>query len=280
MAKTGVTSLKVMAEAKVQGVSKTTNFAVDPRIMEVEDGFNGRPLDPLHVRAMADAFQDGATFPPLEVRVDGKRVVVVDGHHRHAGALLAISEGAEILALSCREFKGGDADRVMLMITSQQGLPMTPLQLGVQYRKMLGFGWTAVQIAKRCGKSANHVNDMIALAESNSDVQGMVTRGEVSATTALKVVKAKGQDAGKALAGHLETAKAVGKAKVTPQVVAGWPKQDRVASIKAEIAAEDFIKAIKREIATGGKERVEDACPAYADLVAYLRGTAKQLEAA
>jgi ParB-like chromosome segregation protein Spo0J len=269
-----------MAEKKEAGVSKTTNFAVDPRIMEVEEGFNGRPIDPAHVRAIADSLIGGATLPPLEVRVENGRVIVVDGHHRREGALLAISEGAEIVALDCRQFRGNDADRVMLMITSQQGLPMTPLQLGVQYRKMLGFGWTASQIAKRCGKSANHVNDMIALAESNSDVQGMVTRGEVSATTALKVVKAKGQDAGKALAGHLEAAKAAGKAKVTPQVVAGWPKQDRVASIKAEIAAEDFVKAIKREIATSGEERVEDSCPAYADLVAYLRGTAKQLEAA
>lgn len=276
----GAVSLKVMAEKKEDGVSKTTNFAVDPRKMEIEPGFNGRPIDQTHVRAIADSIKGGATLPPLEVRVDNGRVIIVDGHHRRAGALLAISEGAEILALDCRQFRGNDADRVMLMITSQQGLPMTPLQLGVQYRKMLGFQWTPSMIAKRCGKSANHVNDMIALAESNSDVQAMVTRGEVSATTALKVVKAKGQDAGKALAGHLETAKAAGKAKVTPQVVAGWPKQDRVAAIKAEIAAEDFIKAIEREIATGGKERVEDTCPAFASLVEYLRGTAKQLEAA
>ena len=149
-------SLKVMAEAKTEGISKVTSFAVDPRIMQVEDGFNGRPLDPDHVEAMAKSYANGATVPALDVTVDDGVVTIRDGHHRRAGAMLAISRGAEIRTLECRHFRGNDADRVMLMITSQQGLPMTPLQLGVQYRKMVGFGWPRSQIADRAGKSAQH----------------------------------------------------------------------------------------------------------------------------
>lgn len=266
-------SLKIMAEEKTGGVSKTTNFAVDPRILEVEEGFNGRPLDDAHVEAMAVSYENGATFPLLDVTVDDGRIVVRDGHHRHAGALRAIARGAEIRTVECRHFRGNDADRVMLMITSQQGLAMTPLQLGAQYRKMIGFGWTRQQIAARAGKSAQHVGDCIALAESNSDVQGMVTRNEVSAAVALKEVRKSGSGAGKVLAGHLETAKAAGKDKVTPAVVAGWPKTDRLAAIKREISAEDFIAAIRKEMSGG--QRTELACPDYADLVAFLRGTEK-----
>ena len=214
-------SLKAAAEDKNNpAVSKTSQFAVDPRVMEVEEGFNARPLNADHVAEMSLALRNGATFPPLDVRVDDNRILIVDGHHRHAAALDAIAKGFEIKALDCRQFRGNDADRVAHMLNSASGLALTPLQLGVQYRKLIGFGWTEKQIADRRGKSTQHVKDMVLLAESNSDVHQAVNAGQISGTAALNIVKKHGSKAGAVIREGLEAAQASGKSKVTAGVIA------------------------------------------------------------
>lgn len=218
-------SLKVAAEKKIHGdsVSKVTSFAVDPRLLEVEEGFNARPLNLEHVAEMSIALQNGAIFPPLEVRVEEGHIILVDGHHRRAAALDAIAKGFEIKSLDCRQFRGGDADRVAHMITSAGGLPLTPLQLGMQLRKLLGFGWTEKQIATRIGKSIEHVKNTILLAEANTDVHKAVNAGEVSSTTAAALVKKHGSKAGKVIQDGVAKAKASGKTKATPKMFAESP---------------------------------------------------------
>ncbi len=214
-------SLKAAAEDKNNpAVSKTTQFAIDPRTLEVEEGFNARPLNADHVAEMSLALRNGATFPPLDVRVEDGRILIVDGHHRHAAALDAIAKGFEIKALDCRQFRGNDADRVAHMLNSASGLALTPLQLGVQYRKLIGFGWSEKQIADRRGKSVQHVKDMILLGEANSDVHQAVNAGLISGTAALNVVKKHGSKAGAVIQEGLEAAQASGKSKVTAGVIA------------------------------------------------------------
>lgn len=214
-------SLKAAAEDKNNpAVSKTTQFAIDPRTLEVEEGFNARPLNADHVAEMSLALRNGATFPPLDVRVDEGRILIVDGHHRHAAALDAIAKGFEIKVLDCRQFRGNDADRVAHMLNSASGLALTPLQLGVQYRKLIGFGWSEKQIADRRGKTVQHVKDMILLGEANSDVHQAVNAGLISGTAALNVVKKHGSKAGAVIQEGLEAAQAAGKSKVTPKALA------------------------------------------------------------
>jgi ParB-like chromosome segregation protein Spo0J len=221
-------SLKAAAEDKTNpNVSKVTSFAVDPRILEVREGFNARPLNQEHVEQMAVSYANGATFPPLDVEVEDGHIYPVDGHHRRAAALLAISRGAPIRSVECRQFRGNDADKVAHLITSASGLPLTPLQLGVQYRKLIGFGWTEKQIADRVGKSGQHVKDMILLAEANSDVHKAVTAGEVTGTTAVALVKKHGSKAGQVIREVVEQAKASGKTKATPKMFA-QPSDDQV----------------------------------------------------
>lgn len=217
----GAVSLKVLAERKARGIQKSTQFQVDPRIIEIEEGFNARPIDPEHVQAMKMSMLAGTILPPLFVRVrpeDGG-IIVVDGHHRLTAILALIDEGHEFKRVDCMQFRGNDADRIAHMLTSSQGKPLTPLQMGLQYRKLSTFGWHEGEIAAKVGKSRQHVHDMVLLAESNSDVQGMVARGEVAAHIVVAALRKHGSEAGKVLAGHLDTAKAAGKKKVTNKTI-------------------------------------------------------------
>lgn len=257
----GAVSLKVLAERKVEGVNKQTQFKVDPRIIEIEPGFNARPIDPDHVNAFKESIKAGSIVPPMFVRVDDGRIIVVDGHHRLTAYLELIAEGFEVLAVDVIQFRGNDAERVAHMITTAQGLPLTPLQLGTSYRKLIAFGWSHAQIAAKVGKSLTHVSQCVLLAESNSDVQGMVERKEVAAHVAIKAVRKHGNKAGDVLHDHLQTARLNGKTKVTESTAEG-------ATPTRSLAA-----AIQAEIDSGGSFKAEELCPRYAHLIAYLRNS-------
>lgn len=215
----GASSLKVLAEAKAEGVQKSTQFRVDPRIIEIEDGFNARPIDQEHVAAMKTSMLAGSVLPPLFVRVDNDRIIMVDGHHRLTAILALIDEGHDFKRVDCMQFRGNDADRIAHMLTSSQGKNLTPLQMGLQYRKLSALGWNEGEIGDKVGKTRQHVHDMVLLAESNSDVQGMVARGEVAAHIAVAALRKHGSEAGNVLAGHLCTATAAGKKKVTNKTI-------------------------------------------------------------
>jgi len=184
-------SLKNAAESKVAGVSKETNFQVIPAIIEVEPGFN-RPISRENVDQFKLSIRNGAIIPPIFVRVDAGRIIMVDGEHRLIAVRELIAEGVEILSMSATQFRGNDADRVAHLLTSSQGKPLSPLESGLQYLKLIKFGWDRKKIADRVGRSVTHVDQNIMLAESDSDVQAAVASGDVSGTVAVTIVKKHG----------------------------------------------------------------------------------------
>ncbi len=253
----GAVSLKVLAERKIEGIQKTTQFKVNPKLLEFEEGFNARPISREHVESLKASFKAGGTFPPIEVWVNDGRVIVVQGHHRTIAACELIDEGFDIVGIDASQFRGSDAERVLRGITGAQSLPLTPLQMGVQYRKLVAFGWDIKKISAGIGKTPSHVGEMIKLAESNSDVQRMVESNEVAAHTAVKAIRQHGEKAGAVLAGELTKAKASGKTKVTAKTMRG--------------DTTTLDKAIQAEMDSAGSVRAETLCPEHAGLIAYLR---------
>lgn len=209
-------SLKVAAEKKIHGddVAKATHFNVNPRLVTVESGFN-RPISRENVDQFKASIRAGATIPPIYVRVDSGVIVLVDGEHRWIAVCELIAEGLEIPSMAAIQFRGSDADRIAHLLTSAQGKPLTPLESGLQYLKLLRLQWDAKQIAARIGRSTTHVDQCIVLAESNTDVQEHVRNGDVSGTTAAKIVRKHGSGAGAVIKDKLTEAKAAGKTRVT-----------------------------------------------------------------
>jgi ParB family chromosome partitioning protein len=226
--------------------------------LHIEEGFNLRAaIDQLggEARAEAEAADEslfrhimaGGQIPPLEVRPrnDGG-VWVVDGHRRHHAIGRAIEAGAPIDWVSIVAFAGNDADRCARIITSQEGRKLLPLELAMGYKRLSGFGKTPTEIAAMVGKTPQHVEQMLTLANANNDVHAAVKRGDVSAGVAVGIVRNHGEAAGGVIAEQLGKAKAVGKAKVTAAVVAG-PKlpAKEVASLVEELDA--FFETLTTE---------------------------------
>lgn len=232
-------NLKDMAASKeMPEVKKNDLYKIDPTIIKEEQGFNLRDYEQPEVKAHIDNLTEtilsGGYIPPIVVRTDGTgSILLVDGHCRTRAALQAIERGATGLMLSAVNFKGSDADRVELMLRSGEGLKFTPLEIAKGYLRLQRMGLSTAEIAKRVGKTANHVNQYLNLATANVDVQQMVERGEVAANVAIETVQKHGEDAGKVLEEAKEKAAKQGKTKVTAAVVKEWlpPRKNLVSLV-------------------------------------------------
>ena len=122
-------SLGQLYNDKESGLTTRKTYNVPISSIYAEDGYNVRELNQAHVDEFRDAFIAGEYIPPLAVEVTERGVKVIDGHHRYHGALAAIALGHDIVRLECKDFVGSEADKIAFMVTSSQGLALTPLEL-------------------------------------------------------------------------------------------------------------------------------------------------------
>lgn len=222
------TSLKARAaDRNDETVKKKDLYPVDPRALSEEPGFNLRdyadPAVVAHIEGFADSFEQGLYVPPIIVRVDDDgKIMVIEGHCRRRGALLAISRGVEVPYLDAVQFRGNDVERIELMLRSQEGLKFTPLKLAEGYLSLERRGRTVAEIAKRVSRSRTHVESLLILARANLDVQKLVATGKVNAQAAIDAVRQHGEKAGAFLAGKYQDAVARGKRVVSQDAVKEW----------------------------------------------------------
>lgn len=259
-------SLKQLAEGKAEGVQKATYFKISPDVIEFEDGFNlreeGAELDE-HLERMYVAMKAGAYFPPIDVSVIDGRIIARDGHCRTRTAKRLKKEGVDIM-LEARQFRGNEAECVFHMISSSQGKPLTPLESGRGYLRLIRYGLEVPAICARTGVSRTTVENGLILAEAPVAIRQMIVKGEVSAHVAIDVIRKHGSKATEVLRETLDKAKAGGNSKVTKKHVAGPRVPPRV--VKSFVAAaaslhqhvrhdirESLLKASEDEIAGMGE---------------------------
>lgn len=202
-----------------------------------EAGFNlrqeGEDLE-ASIEALAQYIADGGIVPALEVRPRAEGgVYVVDGHRRRRAYLRVadrIRDANGELWIPVVAFAGNDADRVARVITSAEGRALSPLEVAEGYRRLVAFGWTHDEIARKVGKTRTHVEQSLILAGANSDVRKLVRDGKVSATTAIDAVRKHGEAAGDVLAKEVDKAAREGKSKATAGTVKGKPLPRHVVS--------------------------------------------------
>jgi ParB-like chromosome segregation protein Spo0J len=204
-------------------------YMVPVRSIRVRPGFNdAREADPdypAHIRELADSikangFMRHKTLTGL-IASDG-HVYLSDGHSRFAAVQLANSEGADVEALPfMNEVKGtNDIDRTFGLITNNNGKRLTPYGEGLVIKQLIGQGVTEKEIARRLGFNPQKVSNLLELCAAPRAIVQAVVDGEVSATTAIQVMKSEGVNAVAALEAGKAIAKAAGKSKVTAKHLA------------------------------------------------------------
>lgn len=226
-AATPAKSFKALVANRELGVGKNDLLLIPPGLIKEEPGFNERDYDSpevdQHIEGFAKAYSQGDYVPPLIVRLDSStgELFVVEGHCRLRGVHRAIERGQNIARLECLPFRGNDVDRLVLMLTSDQHLPLHPLGVARGYLRLIRAGQTPEEIARSIKKTRTHVDDMLLLATANADVHQFVRLGVVTASTAIEAVRKHGEQAGKVIESKLTAGGRI-KSKVKPADIRDW----------------------------------------------------------
>ncbi|WP_337264367.1 MULTISPECIES: ParB/RepB/Spo0J family partition protein [unclassified Serratia (in: enterobacteria)] len=202
-------------ESTGSDITTRKTFLVPLSEIYAEEGYNVRELNQPHVEEFRDAFIAGEYIPPLAVEVTEHGVKVIDGHHRYYGALAATEAGCEILRLECKDFVGTEADKIAFMVTSSQGLALTPLERAAAYQRLLNQGWTHSEIAKKVKRSESDIIQHIQLAECSGYIKSLVRAGSMNYAIAIGIHREHGVYADREAARLMKKAEDAGKKKVT-----------------------------------------------------------------
>lgn len=207
-------------------------------IVELED-FNVRVKDAsyhAHVRWLADQIKKHGYMrsKPMEgyASLAGKKPVIVltDGYCRKAACRLAISEGADItdVPFTLRDKSDTMEDLVVGLVVNNQGKKLTPLELGIVCKRLIGFGKSPAAIAERIGISGEYVSQLLTVVGSPSAIREMIQNGQATVATVLSAIRTHGDQAAVVLGKAMDTAKAAGKDKITKKFM---PEQLRKATL-------------------------------------------------
>lgn len=223
-------------------ITTRKTFLVPLNEIYAEEGYNVRELNQPHVEEFKEAFIAGEYLPPLAVEVTERGVKVIDGHHRYYGALAATEAGCEIPRIECKDFIGTEADKIAFMVSSSQGLALTPLERASAYKRLMNQGWSVPEIAKKIKRSESDIIQLTQLEECSGYIKSLVRTGSMNYAIAIGIHNKFGVYADKEAARLMKKAEDAGKTKVTKSIAEpqfSAKKSRRMVELLFDIAIEE-----------------------------------------
>jgi len=230
------------------GASSGDLWKVPRSAIRVMPGLNVRDPadDPEYVQELAELIREHGyqQDQPLAgyVAKQGEQDIIylTDGHHRLAAIDLLIEEGIEFGKLPVVVKPGGTSleDLVFSMYISNTGKPLTPFQVGLLCKRLVGYGVDEKTIAQRFKFKAGkrYVDDLLSLVSAPKTVRDLVVSGRVSSTMAIQALRDHGAEAAEKLTDAVEVANAVGKPKATAKHMRKSVQKTEPTHIKVSIA--------------------------------------------
>lgn len=219
-------------------------WLIDPRLLTLEKGFNTRTDFGDLEELKNSILENGVKIPLRGYKVRGEeKYVVNDGHRRYMAVMMAIKEGNDIARVPfISEDKKSMEERLFEILLSNDGKPLTSLELGETYLRLKKIGYNATEIAKKVGKSTTHILDMIEVAESNKGVKDAINEGYVSATMVSEVKKSfeDKQEADDTIETIVQIKKEEGTGKVVRKDLKGIIKEKKKPEPKEEEEEEEI----------------------------------------
>jgi len=186
-----------MADLKSLAASRSTILNIDPVKILIKSGLNVRQLDDVenreHIDFLKASIRENGFLKahPLTIFQEGDSVFVSDGHCRLTAVKELLDEGLEILTVPCiPEERGvGEVDRILRQTTSNSGKRLTMLEEAHNVERLNSFGMSLAEIARRFGKSAGYVSQLLDFKAAPAEVIKMVKKGQVSATFAAETIR-------------------------------------------------------------------------------------------
>ncbi|EGN5359761.1 ParB/RepB/Spo0J family partition protein [Salmonella enterica] len=213
-------------------IGRNNVFAVSPYWLFVEEGLNLRDVNYDRAVMFKHAYLERPQSVPVirvkPVVVEGvTRLKIIDGHHRFAGLMMAIAEGASFQKITVEEFEGGKDEEVYNMIESANSLQLKMVERAEGFKRLIGWGHTIESIAQRLGVSLVTVRRSIVLANADFSIKMLVKEDKVSGDVAVDVInecQGTDRDPYEVLLESLKKAEGAGKTRVTAKFVSSKKK--------------------------------------------------------
>lgn len=199
---------------------------------------SGEDLD-THIREIADSMKREGfrQHEPITVfgSIRGKKpvFVITDGYCRHAGAMLARSEGAELeyLPIMVKPAETTNEDLIfdMILTGSSSKRRLKPYEIAIGCKRLRAFNVSYENIAKRLGYSAEYVHQLLELAGAPYAIRSMVEKNQMTAALAISTMRTHGHEAESVLTSAFQAATVEGKTRLTAKSL---PNQLRKNALK------------------------------------------------
>lgn len=213
-------------------------FSESPLLIVVYPERNIRPIDRATVEKYKAKFRRGEVPPAIDVAMENGKPVLQHGYHRTIAAQEVMQEDPEgmgHLQLEMREFKGNNADRIIMMLTAQDALEVDHVSRAEGYHTLIKQGLPIAKIAERIDKSVEHINQNLLIVEADEVVKQLIRDDRVKSTAVITLIKEEkqgGMPHGKAVAEMIKNAELLGKTNATLKHRAPKPASNKPASNK------------------------------------------------
>ena len=228
-------------------------FRMDPMRIETVEGFNVRGETPAlaaHLLWLKESIRQNGVQTPLTIRLEGEKVLLVDGHTRLRAVKELISEGVEFpTGVPCvPEGRNTTHEaRTLRLLTANNGLPLSALEKAEVFHRLMTMGLSVAMIATQSGYTTKQVQNLLTLEDAPDEVREAVRDGQVSATEAIKTVRKHGaEDAPRVLAAGVARAKNEGKSRATAKIL-GAPRftrrrgEEMMQTMQAALDVDDVV---------------------------------------
>jgi hypothetical protein len=195
-----ITSLAGLKKLKPEEVKKNDLWLISPHLIEIEPGFNARKdyttkKKLKHIASLRRQWNtDPTQIPPIRVRVKDGHLYVGDGHCRMISLRQAIEEdGLEFKFVQCLPFQGNDVAQLMLILTSQDGLPLDYVEQADVFTRLVALGLTDEDLADKRNCSVQHIRNIRSIASLPYRLQGYISSEIIPYSNALEVVRKYGE---------------------------------------------------------------------------------------
>lgn len=243
----------------METLNKTTRgevLNVDPRNLRIPEGFNLRE-DFGDIDGLSSSIEENGVRNPLSgykgVENGQEVYFVTDGHRRYLATMKALERGVEIARVPFK-VEGRtytEVERICDMIIRNDGKNFTPYEQAKVFDKLSSkYGWTVAEIAKKFGKSHNHIRQCLSYLTLPEEIQDSIKVGDISAGAAKVVVDKVGdkEKAVEAVKEAVEVAKSKGRRTATEKDV----QVKEVKMVNAPFHTKSALKAMIIEMTENG----------------------------
>lgn len=165
-------------------------FEIDPRQVEIENGWNPRTDFGGHEDLKRSIIENGV-IEPVTVKVVDNRIILIDGERRIRATLAAIGEGHDIKSVPAILARRGisDIEAMIVAVVKNDGKPLTPTEEAEAYRKLISWGLTQSDIAKRIGRSQAHVSQRLQFVDAAPELKTAIDKKQIKQKAARQIIK-------------------------------------------------------------------------------------------